>query len=411
MNVTVKTVCAFSILILSACSQNNNTVKQNDLSSLTAEHGEDHYIIRESETNAVYDMSLENGMNSKPSYLFGSTNFKWANGRIPWRYNPAGQPSIFTNQQVIDSLVAATQRWEKVCGVKFEYQGLSSAVPNISSCDGVTVLGWTPQSGNQVGYTQACYVSGSVVNEFDMVLDNLAPLQISSTSLITKYAAHEFGHALALGHSDMKTAVMYPTIYADAMGDDDIVGCQNIYGPPATVVTPTPTPSPSPSPSPSPTVTPSPTPTVTPSPSPSPSPTTPVQTSECGTKMTADECSMFKAINTIRVQNRMTAFKLSTACVAEAQYHAQEMVTTGYFNYNSPSESFDARMIRFGLGDSYYGENIAKGYTSISAVTNSWMGSRNNKNKILSKNYKSAGVGTAVDKNGVRYWVQCYYGK
>jgi uncharacterized protein YkwD len=349
---------------------------------------------------------------TKPSYLFGNTNIKWPNGRIPWWYNPAGQPSIFTNQHVIDSLTAATKRWESICGVKFEYQGLSVTTPNTSSCDGKTVVSWTPQSGNQVGYTQACYTGGSAINEFDLVLDNLAPLQIENAALITKYAAHEFGHALALGHSDMKTAVMYPTIYANVMGDDDVVGCQALYGAPAVSSTPTPTPTPAPSatpnptPNPTPSATPKPTPVATPTPSP-----TPVQTTECGTKMSTEECSMFKAVNAIRTQNRLTPFKLSTSCVTEAQYHAQEMVSTGYFAYDSKNESFEDRMTRFGLGDSYFGENIAKNYPSIQATISGWMSSRSTKNKILSTTYKSAGVGTAVDKNGMRYWVQCFYGK
>lgn len=48
-------------------------------------------------------------------------------------------------------------------------------------------------------------------------------------------AAHEFGHALGLAHSQVQTALMYPTYqYVNTEGyalpDDDRQGVQAIYG-------------------------------------------------------------------------------------------------------------------------------------------------------------------------------------
>nr|UZH45424.1 matrix metalloproteinase-30 [Scatophagus argus] len=70
-------------------------------------------------------------------------------------------------------------------------------------------------------------------------------------------AAHEFGHALGLGHSQVPTALMYPTYqYVNTGGfklpDDDRQGIQAIYGVRATSTEPDPDPRPVPTPQPGP---------------------------------------------------------------------------------------------------------------------------------------------------------------
>jgi hypothetical protein len=48
---------------------------------------------------------------------------------------------------------------------------------------------------------------------------------------IRRVAIHEFGHALGLGHSKTKGAIMLPIISnQDKLGTDDINGAQKIYG-------------------------------------------------------------------------------------------------------------------------------------------------------------------------------------
>lgn len=48
-------------------------------------------------------------------------------------------------------------------------------------------------------------------------------------------AAHEFGHAIGLGHSRQRGALMFPSYSGSQrfLAMDDIAGCQSLYGPPS----------------------------------------------------------------------------------------------------------------------------------------------------------------------------------
>lgn len=52
-------------------------------------------------------------------------------------------------------------------------------------------------------------------------------------------AAHEFGHAIGLGHSRQRGALMFPSYSGSQrfLAQDDIAGCQSLYGPPSTSTT------------------------------------------------------------------------------------------------------------------------------------------------------------------------------
>lgn len=80
----------------------------------------------------------------------------------------------------------------------------------------------------------------------------------SAGSNLFLVAAHEFGHAMGLAHSQVQTALMYPTYqYVNTAGyklpDDDRQGVQALYGVRATEAQPDPIPQPRPEPDPEPT--------------------------------------------------------------------------------------------------------------------------------------------------------------
>ena len=333
----------------------------------------------------------------KPSYMFGTPDFKWDKNTIAWKYNPTGQPAHFSTEAVLQGLQSAAARWEAVCGIKFQYSGLTADSFNNASCDGKTVVGGAPLSGSTIGTAQVCYRSGRVLNELDLALDNQSPLQISNLQIIIQTATHEMGHGLGLGHSDSSAAIMYPTLRSDTLTADDISGCQAIYGPPSA------TGNESPQPTPPITPTPSPTPVVEATP-------TPAVISGCGSWTSKFKCEIFNRVNSERLRNGLGALKVLNQCMNEAKFHASEMAATAVLTFDSPSENFESRMIRFGLGGSYFAENISKQPSASEVVTN-WLNDRKQRAKILSNRYRSTGVSVSYSKAGVPFAVQCYSGK
>ncbi|AHZ86600.1 hypothetical protein Bb109J_c1267 [Bdellovibrio bacteriovorus] len=132
--------------------------------------------------------------------------------------------------------------------------------------------------------------------------------------------------------------------------------------------------------------------------------------SECGT-MVDMACEVLVAVNQERTSRGLNALTALPACGAEAQAHADDMVARNYFAHDSPTESTSQRFARFGLSGSYWGENIAVGYSTAAQVMGGWMSSTGHRSNILSSNFRTMGVGIAANSQGMLHWVQCFSGK
>ncbi len=84
---------------------------------------------------------------------------------------------------------------------------------------------------------------------------------------------------------------------------------------------------------------------------------------------------------------------------------AIKLATSGTLTHNSLTTVLSACG-----GTSTAGENIAAGYTSVSAVTAGWMGSAGHRANILNPKFKNISVGVAQAANGTYYWVENFTG-
>ena len=120
------------------------------------------------------------------------------------------------------------------------------------------------------------------------------------------------------------------------------------------------------------------------------------------------ESQVVSLVNAERAKYGLPALKMDWELSRVARYKSQDMRDLGYFSHTSPTygSPFDM-MKKFGLSYRYAGENIAKGYSTPSAVVKGWMNSEGHRANILNKNFTKIGVGYVADGN---YWTQMFIG-
>ena len=113
--------------------------------------------------------------------------------------------------------------------------------------------------------------------------------------------------------------------------------------------------------------------------------------------------SVAAATNAQRVAAGLGALSYRS-CSVPASW-AVHMASVGSLTHNSLTTVLSACG-----GRTTAGENIAAGYTSVSAVTAGWMGSAGHRANILNPNFKIISVGVAQAANGAYYWVEDFTG-
>jgi hypothetical protein len=165
------------------------------------------------------------------TFSYVSWGARWPDGVIRWQYNPSGQPTTLKTDQVLALLQAAMANWNLGCGLRFEYQGLTSA--SVVNKDGVTAIGWGNANGYS-GYTNIWWNGSKQITEGDIVL-NASKLTVGSD--VQAIVTHEIGHWLGLTHSDQPRSIMFSnpyhsTAYQTLPKGDDYAACALLYGSP-----------------------------------------------------------------------------------------------------------------------------------------------------------------------------------
>lgn len=113
-----------------------------------------------------------------------------------------------------------------------------------------------------------------------------------------------------------------------------------------------------------------------------------------GTIDNAAEQEMFKLVNQERVGAGLNSLVWDENLAVLAREHSQDMLKRGYFEHNTPEgkSPFD-RMLNAGIQFSSAGENLALAPT-VEEAMKGLMASTGHRANILSKDYKSIGIGT-----------------
>jgi hypothetical protein len=171
----------------------------------------------------------------------------WAPGPVPYRVNT-------TNLDLPDAIVppalaVGADVWTTQTNASFRFQYAGTSPVTTNTNDGVNVVMFRNASSGSAIATTYWWSSGSRIIDADIVFwDGGFQFFTGSTGCsggfyIEDIAAHEFGHALGLGHSTVTGATMYPSVSSCATGNrtldpDDIAGVVALY-PPASIPAPT----------------------------------------------------------------------------------------------------------------------------------------------------------------------------
>jgi uncharacterized protein YkwD len=121
--------------------------------------------------------------------------------------------------------------------------------------------------------------------------------------------------------------------------------------------------------------------------------------------------SIVDLTNAERSDAGVVPLRASSQLMQAAQLHAEQMARTGQMSHEIAGVRYPAppdRLAAVGYRWGSYGENIAMGQTSATAVMASWMRSSGHRGNILNGRYREIGVGYARDSAGRPYFVQVF---
>jgi matrix metalloproteinase-20 (enamelysin) len=164
-----------------------------------------------------------------------------------WRHQPVAYYVNPTNldlpQSAADAAVrAGANTWAQQSNASFSFAYAGTSALTAHTFDGVNLVMFRNASSGSAIATTYWWSNSSGIVDADIVFWDGAFRFFSGTSgcsggfYIEDIAAHEFGHALGLGHSTALSATMYPSTSAcnannRTLDADDIAGVQALYPP------------------------------------------------------------------------------------------------------------------------------------------------------------------------------------
>ena len=163
---------------------------------------------------------------------------KWRDGKITWRYNPAGIAPGADEAAILATVQRAFAAWSAVCNITAEYAGTTTTSLSQTSARSEVVLGYEalpyPQAADAAADSEDAASSYTYFTSGKIRISTSigANIQYNPSILV-----HEIGHLLNLDHSDNPYSIMYanpyyavPAVPAYKLHGDDITTCANLYG-------------------------------------------------------------------------------------------------------------------------------------------------------------------------------------
>jgi hypothetical protein len=165
---------------------------------------------------------------------------KWNVLQVPYYVNTANLR--LPGSAVESSVQAGASTWHQQGGVDFTFSFAGQSSQSVTTNDGINLVVFRNASNGTAIATTYWWSSGSRILDADIVFWDGGFTFFSGSSgcangfYIEDIAAHEFGHALGLGHSDSVNATMYfATAACDTrnrtLDTDDIAGVRALYPP------------------------------------------------------------------------------------------------------------------------------------------------------------------------------------
>ncbi|MDO5292153.1 MAG: CAP domain-containing protein [bacterium] len=127
---------------------------------------------------------------------------------------------------------------------------------------------------------------------------------------------------------------------------------------------------------------------------------------DSGSSISSKASQVLAIVNEERAKQGLSALTTTTALNNAATKRAKEIVST--FSHTRPDGTSGVTVLKeYGISYMAWGENIAYGQKSASAVMDAWMNSDGHRANILSSKFGKVGIG-CYEQNGVLYWTQVF---
>jgi Matrixin len=177
---------------------------------------------------------------SNPSQAYTTNGAKWSLASVPYVINPTNMDQAVSAATA--GLQAGATVWaqQSSAAIALQYGGQTSQTTLTN--DGINVVLFRNDSSGSAIATTYTWSSNGTLVDTDIVFWDAAfrffagSAGCSNGFYVEDIAAHEFGHALGLGHSLSADATMYPSIsYCNTsnrtLAADDLAGILALYGP------------------------------------------------------------------------------------------------------------------------------------------------------------------------------------